>query len=114
MIAGGFFGAGLGYALPAVISGGIGSATEAALVGAVVISPEEAIIMGVAVGGGVAVAVNGFFDPNTMGDNIAYYQRKPAAPRIHCGSRKEAYDKAFQKGGKKKLSYIRRVAGIII
>ena len=49
-IAGGFFGAGLGYALPAMISGGIGSATEAALVGAVAISLEEAIIMGVAVG----------------------------------------------------------------
>ena len=49
-IAGGFFGAGLGYALPAMISGGIGSATEAALVGAVAISLEEAVIMGVAVG----------------------------------------------------------------
>ena len=30
------------------------------------------------------------------------YQRKPAAPRIRSGSRKEAYDKAFQKGGKRK------------
>ena len=29
------------------------------------------------------------------------YQRKPAAPRIHSGSRKAAYDKAFYKGGKK-------------
>ena len=29
------------------------------------------------------------------------YQRKPAAPRIHSGSRKSAYDKAFYKGGKK-------------
>ena len=58
-IAGGFFGVGLGYALPAMISGGIGSATEAALVGAVAISLEEAVIMGVAVGVGASAAGGG-------------------------------------------------------
>ena len=42
-IAGGILGAGLGYALPAMISGGIGSAEAAALVGAVAISVEEAV-----------------------------------------------------------------------
>lgn len=33
--------------------------------------------------------------------NILYYQSKKKAPTIHCRSKKEAYDKAFYKGGKR-------------
>ena len=33
--------------------------------------------------------------------NILYYQSKKKAPTIHCKSKKEAYDKAFYKGGKR-------------
>ena len=33
--------------------------------------------------------------------NILYYQTKKKAPTIHCKSKKEAYDKAFYKGGKR-------------
>lgn len=34
-----------------------------------------------------------------MGIIYSSYNRKPIAPRNHSGSRKEAYDKAFYKGG---------------
>ena len=37
-----------------------------------------------------------------VGIMYSSYNRKPAAPRNHSGSRKEAYDKAFYKGGKRK------------
>lgn len=37
-----------------------------------------------------------------IGPNVMFYQRKKAAPRIRSNSKKEAYDKAFYKGGKRK------------
>ena len=51
---------------------------------------------------GAQIAAAGLAALAGVGIMYSSYNRKPAAPRIHSGSRKEAYDKAFYKGGKRK------------
>ena len=42
------------------------------------------------------------FEFDYVGVNVLYYERKKAAPRIRSKSKKQAREKAFLKGGKKK------------
>lgn len=51
---------------------------------------------------GAQIAAAGLAALAGVGIMYSSYNRKPAAPRNHSGSRKEAYDKAFYKGGKRK------------
>ena len=51
---------------------------------------------------GAQIATAGLAALAGVGIMYSSYNRKPAAPRNHSGSRKEAYDKAFYKGGKRK------------
>lgn len=81
----------LGGGISGVMSGGgLAGFANGALIGSI----TGAISGAVAAAGLAALA--------GVGIMYSSYNRKPAAPRNHSGSRKEAYDKAFYKGGKRK------------
>ncbi len=77
----------------ALVGGGV------AALGTAVAGVGTMALGGAMVIGGAEVAIAGL----GVLENVRFktYDRKPAAPRIHSGSRKKAYDKAFFKGGKK-------------
>ena len=58
----------------------------------------SSVAVAIPVGGAIAVAA---------GAGLIYmaYGSKKAAPRIKSNTKKQAYDKAFQKGGKKEPTY---------
>lgn len=55
---------------------------------------------------GAQIVVAGLAALAGVGIMYSSYNRKPAAPRNHSGSRKEAYNKAFYKGGNGNLFFI--------
>ena len=95
-IIGGLLGAAGGYAIEAFLLGGSASGLSIGSFYGATISSSYAIAATTAPTLSIATA-------GVAATSLIYmaYQRKPISPRIKCNSRKEAYNKAFLKGGKK-------------
>ena len=89
---GGLVGALSGFGFPMIggASGAMAIAGGGTLAASTVSVSAEALILGGLVAGA-----------SLIGMRYMAYQRKPAAPRIRANSKKEAYQKAFYKGGKR-------------
>lgn len=86
--------AGLGFPMIGGAGGAMAIAGGGTLAASTVSVSAEALILGGLVAGA-----------SLIGMRYMAYQRKPAAPRIRANSKKEAYQKAFYKGGKRTPIY---------
>lgn len=99
-IIGGAIGAGIGAIWP-TLSASIGSFLNSSFVlGSLDVGGE---LVAISVTGAQLVQAGVVATASGLG--YMFYQSKKAAPRIRTGSKKEAYDKAFYKGGKKEPIY---------